>query len=73
MGIGASLILLAVGAILTWAVDYRVSGVDINAVGIILMLVGLIGLLFSLLFWSSFMPWSTRTTVHDDDHTHYPR
>jgi hypothetical protein len=53
MGIGVSLILIAVGAILTWAVNASVSGVDINAIGIILMIVGAVGLLLSLMFWSS--------------------
>jgi hypothetical protein len=53
MGLGVSLILIAVGAILTWAVDAHVSGLNVNAVGVILMIVGLIGGLFSLAFWSS--------------------
>ena len=52
MGIGVSLILIAVGAILTWAVHASVSGVDITAVGVILMVVGLVGLLISLAFLS---------------------
>ena len=49
-GIGTSLMLIAVGAVLAMAVDFQVTGLDINAVGIILMVVGLIGLLFSLAF-----------------------
>ena len=53
MGIGVSLVLIAIGAILTWAVNATVSGVDINAVGVILMIVGAVGLLLSLMFWSS--------------------
>jgi hypothetical protein len=53
MGIGVSLILIAVGAILTWAINATVSGVDVNAVGVILMIVGAVGLLLSLMFWSS--------------------
>lgn len=53
MGIGVSLILIAAGAILTWAVDATVSGVNIHAVGVILMVVGIIGLVLSLVFWSS--------------------
>jgi hypothetical protein len=53
MGIGVSLILIAAGAILTWAVETSVSGLDINAVGVILMIVGLVGLVLSLLFWST--------------------
>ena len=39
MGIGVSLLLIAIGAILTWAVSADVSGVDINTVGVILMVV----------------------------------
>jgi hypothetical protein len=53
MGIGVSLILIAVGAILTWAVTAEASGVDLTTVGVILMVVGLAGGLISLMFWSS--------------------
>ncbi|MFN2388062.1 MAG: DUF6458 family protein [Actinomycetota bacterium] len=60
MGLGVSLFLLAVGAILAWAVEFEVSGIEINTVGMILMVVGAIGLLLSLLFWSSFAPFGNR-------------
>jgi hypothetical protein len=53
MGLGVSLILIAVGAILTWAVDVHANGLNINAIGVILMIVGLIGFVLSLAFWSS--------------------
>ena len=53
MGISVSLILIAVGAILTWAVTTTVSGVDINVVGVILMIVGALGLFASMIFWST--------------------
>ena len=53
MGIGVSLILIAVGAILTWAVTDTVSNVDLSTIGVILMVVGLAGGLISLMFWSS--------------------
>jgi hypothetical protein len=53
MGVSVSLVLIAVGAVLTWAVSLQVTGVDLNAVGVILMVVGIVGLLLSLLFWSS--------------------
>jgi hypothetical protein len=53
MGFGVSLVLIAVGAILTWAVTADLEGVDINVVGVILMVVGLVGFLLSLMFWSS--------------------
>jgi hypothetical protein len=51
MGIGVSIFLLAVGAILTFAVDAQVSGIDLTTVGVILMVVGGIGLLVTLLVW----------------------
>jgi hypothetical protein len=53
MGISLSILLIAVGAVLTWAVQVELSGVDITAVGVILMIVGIIGLLLSLVFWST--------------------
>ena len=53
MGIGVSLLWIAIGAILTWAVTATVSGVDLDTVGIILMVVGAAGGLISLVFWSS--------------------
>jgi hypothetical protein len=53
MGIGVSLILIAVGAILVWAVEASVSGVDLVAVGWILLIVGAAGALLSMIFWSS--------------------
>jgi hypothetical protein len=48
MGIGVSVFLIAVGAVLAFAVDATVSGLDLDAVGVILMIVGAIGLLASL-------------------------
>ena len=56
MGIGVSLLLLAIGAILTFAVEVTADGFNINTIGVILMVVGGIGMLFSLFFWSSFAP-----------------
>ncbi len=53
MGVGVSLILIAVGAILTWAVNATVSGLNIHTVGVILMVAGVVGLILSLFFWSS--------------------
>jgi hypothetical protein len=53
MGIGVSLILIAVGAILTWAVNATVSGLDINTVGVILMIVGALSAVLSMFFWQS--------------------
>ena len=51
MGIGVSVFLLAVGAILAFAVDLTVSGLDLATVGVILMIVGAIGLVASMLIF----------------------
>jgi hypothetical protein len=51
MGIGVSLFLIAVGAILTWAVEVQVQGVELDTIGVILMVVGAVGLLWSLVVW----------------------
>ena len=69
MGVGASIVLIAIGAILAWAVSADVDGVNLNMVGIILLVVGAIGLLLSLIFWSSWGasgPWRRETVVRDD-------
>ncbi len=52
MGIGISVFLIAVGAILTFAVEVSIEGVDLGTVGVILMIAGAIGLLWSLMFLS---------------------
>ena len=51
MGIPVSLFLIAIGAILTWAIEDRSRAVDLNVVGVILMLVGLTGIALSLYWW----------------------
>ena len=53
MGLGVSLFLIAIGAILTWAVSAEVAGLDITAIGVILMIVGALGFVLSMIFWSS--------------------
>jgi Na+/proline symporter len=53
MGIGGSIFLLAVGAILAFAVNADISGLDINVIGWILMAAGLIGLIITLWYWNS--------------------
>ena len=53
MGIGVSLILIAAGAILNWGITATANGVDLHAVGWILIAVGAIGLVLSLVFWQS--------------------
>jgi hypothetical protein len=56
MGIGVSLLLIAIGAILDFAVNVNTDGFNLNTIGVILMIVGGIGLLFSLFFWGSWGP-----------------
>ncbi len=64
MGIGVSIFLLALGAVLTFAIDNSsVSGIDLDVVGIILMAAGLLGI---VLFLAVFGPRSRRTEVVED-------
>jgi uncharacterized protein DUF6458 len=70
MGIGVSIFLIAVGAILTWAVNATVSGLELTTIGVILMIVGALGLVLSMIFWSSwggFASGSRRTTTYVDE------
>jgi hypothetical protein len=53
MGLGVSLILIAVGAVMAWAVHVTTTGFNVNTIGYILLVVGIIGALLSLIFWSS--------------------
>ena len=64
MGIGVSLFLIAVGAILSFAVSVTTNGIDLDTVGVILMIVGGVGLLMSLLFWSSFAPFGSHRDAY---------
>lgn len=69
MGISVGLLLFAVGAILRFAVSTSVDGVNLEAVGVILMIVGVVGALASAIFWSSFSPYDRRrsTVVRTED------
>jgi uncharacterized protein DUF6458 len=53
MGLGVGILLAAVGAVLAFAVSATVSGVNIHAIGWILLIVGIVGILLSMIFWSS--------------------
>jgi len=46
-------LLIAAGAVLAWAVSAEASGIDIQAAGVILVVVGIVGFIASLVFWSS--------------------
>jgi len=69
MGIGTSIFLIALGAILRFAVTATVSGIEIATVGTILLVVGIIGLLISLLYTTI---WADRTRPVDRDRTAVP-
>lgn len=68
MGIGVSVFLIAIGAILAFAVDVAVSGIDLSTVGVILMIVGAIGLVTSMLIFGGPGWGGRRTTVVEDDY-----
>lgn len=61
--IGFCLLLITVGAVLTWAVNATMAGIDITVVGVIFMVAGFAGLALSMLFWSSFAPFARRATI----------
>ncbi|MDX6584610.1 MAG: hypothetical protein QOI10_3794 [Solirubrobacterales bacterium] len=65
MGIGVSIFLIAIGAILTFAVNLSVSGLDLSTVGVILMVVGGVGLAASMLLFGG-PAWGGRRTVVSD-------
>jgi len=64
VGIGTSILLIAVGAILKYAVTTSVSGIELETVGLILMIVGILGLVISLLYTAI---WADRTSRVDDE------
>jgi hypothetical protein len=72
MGLGVGIFLSAVGAILAFAVSKTVSGVDIHAIGWILLIIGILGIVLSMILWSSWAGpgyWSSgrrRTTTVED-------
>ena len=69
MGLGVGIFLTALGAILAFAVSADVSGVNIHTVGWILLIVGIAGIVLSLIFWSSWAGpgyFSRRRAVVDE-------
>jgi hypothetical protein len=69
MGVSVSILLIAAGAILKWAVSASTSGINLQTVGMILFLVGIVGLVVSMMFWSSWGGFggrrSTTTTIRE--------
>jgi len=64
MTIGTSILLIAIGAILKWAVTATISGFNIQTAGTVLLIVGIVGLILSLIYTFA---WSRRDTVVYDD------
>jgi hypothetical protein len=74
MGLGVSLILIAVGGVLVWGVNAGVAGLNVDAIGVILMIVGAIGALLSMIFWSSWAGpgyFTRRRTTYVDEGPSY--
>src|ERR1044072_1098073 len=87
MGVGGRLILVAAGAVLGWGINGDIGSVNEDAIGWILMIVGVVGLVISMIFWSSWAGpgyWSRRRGGYAEepppgpgalapDHTSTPR
>ena len=67
MGLSVSILLVAAGAVLAFAVNTDASGVNLNTIGWILLAVGAFGALLSLTFWSSWGGFGGRDRVVRDD------
>jgi membrane-bound ClpP family serine protease len=63
MSIGVGIFLMVLGAILAFAIETDVPGINVNTLGVILMVTGAVVILYSLLFWSSLTPWGRRRVV----------
>ncbi|MFF5208690.1 DUF6458 family protein [Streptosporangium sp. NPDC000396] len=70
MTIAGGIVLIMLGAILTWAVEFDIAGFDINVVGVILMLGGLAWLLFAVYRLRVARRAMAPTTVIEDPVTH---
>src|SRR5205085_6050817 len=66
MTIGTSIVLIAVGAILKYAVTAHVSGIDLQTVGTILIIVGILALIISLLYTFAWSGRRNRTDYYDE-------
>lgn len=66
MGIGTSIFLFAIGAILRFAVDVQTEGFNLHTIGVILMIVGAVGALFSLMFWSTWGGFGREAAYRED-------
>lgn len=66
MGIGVSIFLIAIGAILAFAVDANAEGINLDTVGVILVILGLVGLAVTALLWEEWTPRHRRIDTDID-------
>ncbi|MYW06497.1 hypothetical protein [Streptomyces sp. SID3343] len=69
MGIGAGILLIALGAILTFATDWHASGINIDIVGVVLMIAGVVGIAMFLVVWA---PRRRNTMLNPGPTSNYP-
>jgi hypothetical protein len=74
MGVGTSILLIAVGAILDFAVKVNTQHFNVNTIGLILLIVGAVGLVISLFFWNSWGgPYRRSRRVYREERGPYGR
>jgi cyanate permease len=67
MGIGVSVFFMTVGAILAFAITVPADGIELDTVGVILTILGLVGLLASLVWWDDWTPRPRAVAYEDED------
>jgi beta-lactamase regulating signal transducer with metallopeptidase domain len=72
MPLGTSIFLIAVGAVLRYAVTATTSGIDIHTVGLILMIVGIVGLVLSIFYMLAWRPSRGERVVERDPYREPP-
>jgi Domain of unknown function (DUF6458) len=67
LGVGVGLLLVAAGAILVWGVTTNIAGIDEDAIGWILIVIGIVGVILSMIFWSSWGGWAGRRRTYVEE------
>jgi membrane protein implicated in regulation of membrane protease activity len=63
MIIGVGVFLMVLGAVMAFAMEATTPGINVNVLGVILLLIGLVVVLYSLLLWRNLSPWGRRRIV----------
>jgi hypothetical protein len=63
MSTGVGIFLMVLGAVMAFAMEATTPGINVNTLGIILLLIGLVVVLYSLLLWRNLPPWGRRRIV----------